>query len=214
MLNSDIDMIEEQNKHIEQEIKRHEQLSSMSDAQKATARQEIHKEIDEMREKNLAKEAQIGDIEQQMVEIKDHVESMIKNFDKSHFNLAVASAMQYDEDTVFSENNVTLYLSELEEHISNFITYLAAREKNPDAPISALPLDTMANKDFEKKEAAIEVPSAHDFANVDDETTTEAGGDEIVTNPKDLYRKFEELANKGYINPNQGTGATSGGGRK
>jgi hypothetical protein len=174
----------------------------MSDAQKATARQEIHKEIDEMREKNLAKEAQIGDIEQQMVEIKEHVESMIKNFDKSHFNLAVASAMQYDEDTVFSENNVTLYLSELEEHISNFITYLAAREKNPDAPISALPLDTMANKDFEKKEAAIEVPSAHDFANVDDETTTEAGGDEIVTNPKDLYRKFEELANKGYINPN------------
>jgi len=209
MLNSDIDMIEEQNKHIEQEIKRHEQLSAMSEAEKETARKKLQKEIDEMRERNQAKEAQITDIEQQMIEIKDHVESMIKQFGGSHFNLAVASAMQYDEDTVFSENNVTLYLSELEEHISNFITYLAAREKNPDAPISALPLDTMANKDFDKKEAAIEVPSAHDFANVDDETT-EGGGDDIVTNPKDLYRKFEELANKGYINPTTGGGAAGG----
>jgi len=150
-----------------------------------------------------------------MVEIKTHVETMINVFGDSHFTLAVASAMQYDEDTVFSENNVTLYLSELEEHISNFITYLAAREKNPDAPISALPLDTMANKDFDKKESAIEVPSAHDFANVDDETTTEAAGDDIVTNPKDLYRKFEELANKGYINPSTGGGAgTDNRGRK
>jgi len=52
------------------------------------------------------------------------------------------------------------------------------------------------------------VPSAHDFANVDDETTE--GGDDIVTNPKDLYRKFEELANKGYINPMSGAAGSSG----
>lgn len=63
----------------------------------------------------------------------------------------------------------------------------------------------MATKDFDKAQAAIEVPSAHDFANVDDET---ADGEEIVTNPKDLYRKFEELANKGYINPNTGAQAS------
>ena len=137
-----------------------------------------------------------------MHEIKDHVQSCVDTFGKSHFNLAVASPMQYDADTIFNENNVTFYLSELEEYISNFITYLAGREKNPDAPISALPLDSMANKDFDKAQSAIEVPSAHDFANVDEETTE--GGDDIVTNPKDLYRKFEELANKGYINPMSG----------
>ncbi len=33
--------------------------------------------------------------------------------------------MQYDEDTQFNENNVTLYLAELEEYISLLITYLA-----------------------------------------------------------------------------------------
>lgn len=49
--------------------------------------------------------------------------------------------MEYDEGTEFNENNVTLYLSELEEYISNFIIFLAQRDKNPDAPISALSLD-------------------------------------------------------------------------
>jgi hypothetical protein len=52
-------------------------------------------------------------------------------------------------------------LSELEEYISNFITFLAQREKNPDAPISALSLDAMANKEFEKGPLLIEnMPSS------------------------------------------------------
>lgn len=46
---------------------------------------------------------------------------------------------------------MTLYLCELEEYISNFITYLAQKEKNPDAPVSALSLADMANKEFDKK---------------------------------------------------------------
>lgn len=203
MLNSDIDMIEEQNKTIAQEIKRHEQLSSMSEAEKANEREQLSQQIQEVREKNASKEAQIADIEAQMAQIKNHVHAMVTGFSTSHFQLAVASHMHYDDDTVFNENNVTLYLSELEEYISAFITYLAQREKNPDAPISALSLDAMANKEFDKGAIVIDAPAAHDFANVDDET---AEGDDIVTNPKDLYRKFEELASKGYINP----GSTQG----
>jgi len=121
---------------------------------------------------------------------------MVEKFESSHFMLAVANHMQYDEDTVFNENNVTLFLSELEEYISCFITFLAQREKNPDAPISALSLDNMANKDFDKVTGAIEVPSAHDFDNLDADTTE---GDDVVTNPKDLYRKYEELEKKGYL---------------
>jgi coiled-coil domain-containing protein 63/114 len=63
MLNSDIDLIEEQNKSIEQEIKRHEELSSMSDAEKENARANLQKQIDEIKNKNAGKEAQICDIE-------------------------------------------------------------------------------------------------------------------------------------------------------
>jgi hypothetical protein len=91
-----------------------------------------------------------------------------------------------------------VYLSELEEFISNFITYLAQREKNPDAPISALSLDTMSNKEFEKGPMAIDnIPNSNSFNNnfEDDQTTEE----EIITNKRDLFRKFEEFANKGYI---------------
>jgi hypothetical protein len=36
--------------------------------------------------------------------------------------------MHYDEETQFNENNVTLYLAEAEEYISNMITYLAAKD--------------------------------------------------------------------------------------
>lgn len=97
----------------------------MSEAEKSTAKEQLQKEIDDMRTMNAAKEAQIGDIENQMCEIKDHVAEMVNKFEDSHFSLAVATHMQYDEDTVFNENNVTLYLSELEEFVSSFITYLA-----------------------------------------------------------------------------------------
>jgi hypothetical protein len=121
---------------------------------------------------------------------------MVDKFKESHFKLSVAAHMQYDEDLQFNENNVTLYLSELEEYVSSFITFLAQREKNPDAPISALSLDTMANKEFEKGPINIEAPNSTDYNNIDETATEE---DEIVTNAKDLYRRFEDLASKGYV---------------
>jgi hypothetical protein len=51
--------------------------------------------------------------------------------------------MQYDEDTQFNENNVTMYLAELEEYVSLLITYLAYKQENPDAAISSLSLERM-----------------------------------------------------------------------
>merc|ERR1719195_92403 len=110
---------------------------------------------------------------------------MVGKFNDSRFSLAVASHQQYDESTQFNENNVTTYLTELEEYISSFITYLAHREKNPDAHISALSLDNMTNKEFDKGAIAIDAPNAHDFVAMEDETTVE---DEIVTNPIEKYK--------------------------
>jgi len=145
------------------------------------------------------KEVQINDIETQMLDIKDVAWKMVTGFKESHFFLAVAQHMQYDEDLTFNENNVTMYLAELEEYISLLITYLAHREKNPDAAFSALSLENMEPKPPKKDPLNIDAPSANDYANIEDDATAE---DEIVTNPRDLYRKFEELANKGYIGGN------------
>ena len=87
--------------------------------------------------------------------IRDYVKDMVMLFKKSHFFLSVAQSMHYDEDTQFKENNVTMYLAELEEYISLFITYLAYKQENPDAAISSLSLDRMNNKEFDKGPANV-----------------------------------------------------------
>ena len=59
MLNSEIDMIEEQNKNIEAEIKRHEQLHEMNENDKAEVKQNLVKEMADMKDQISAKESQI-----------------------------------------------------------------------------------------------------------------------------------------------------------
>jgi hypothetical protein len=199
MLNSDIDTIETKNNAIKAEIHHHQQLKQMSEQEKESMRDSLAKEIAEYKENNLAKHQQIKSIETQMSQIKDCVERMCSGFRNSRmFKLAVASHMAYDEGTQFNENNVTQYLAELEEFISSFIQHLAQREKNPDAPISALSLDAMTNKEFDKGPMAIEnIPNSNAFNNnFEDDATAE---DEIITNKRDLFKKFEEFASKGYI---------------
>ena len=72
--------------------------------------------------------------------------------------------MPYNDGTEFNEKNVTQYLAELEEHISNFIIFVAQREKNPDAPISALSLDQIPLKEDQKGPLNIEnMPNPNSF---------------------------------------------------
>ena len=85
-----------------------------------------------------------------MIKIKEFVKNMVDLFKQSQFFLSVAQHMQYDEETQFKENNVTMYLAELEEYVSLLITYLAYKQENPDAAISSLSLEKMALKEFDK----------------------------------------------------------------
>jgi len=57
--------------------------------------------------------------------LKNYARDMVELFGQSQFFLSVAHPMQYDDDTQFNENNVTMYLAELEEYISLMITYMA-----------------------------------------------------------------------------------------
>lgn len=134
------------------------------------------------------KDNQIKNIEQQMITIKTHVFNMVDNFKKSHFFLSVAQNAQYDDDTVFNENNVIQYLAELEEYISLFITYLAYKQENPDAAISSLSLEKMAIKEFDKNQLNIDAPSSQEVMMADDMDTE----DEVTTDPRQLYKRFEE----------------------
>lgn len=199
VLNSEIDMIDEQNKNIREELKTHAEVNAMTTKQKEEAKANLQVEIDDAKAAINSKESQIKDIENQMIRIKDFVWTMITHFNESRFQLAVASHQQYDEDTQFNENNVTMYLTELEEYISQFVTYLAQREKNPDAHISALPLDIMTKKDFFAEPIAIEAPNITDFVSMEDETNAD---EEIVTNSNEVYRKYEAMAARGYFGMN------------
>lgn len=125
-----------------------------------------------------------------MIMIKKNVQTMVDNFKKSHFYLSVASNAQYDDDTVFNENNVIVYLSELEEYISLFITYLAYKQDNADAAISSLSLEKMTAKEFDKNQIGIDPPNSNDIGNMGDDLETE---DEVTTDPRMLYKRFEEM---------------------
>ena len=205
MLNSEIDMIEEQNKTIEAEIKRHEELGEMTEKEKDQMRQQQKKQLMELEDQMKEKDNQIKTIENQMITIKNFVWNMVDNFKKSHFFLSVAQNAQYDEDTVFNENNVVLYLAELEEYISLFITYLAYKQENPDAAISSLNLEKMGIKEFDKRHMEIEAPSSTEVNIMNDDLETE---DEVTTDPKQLYKRFEDLWTKdnpsGSVAPGQG----------
>ena len=89
-LNSEIDMIEEQNKNIEKEINRHEELGSLNDKEKENLRCKLREEIAQQNQMREDKINQITTIEGQMVEIKNNVKSMVDEFKKSHFFLSVA----------------------------------------------------------------------------------------------------------------------------
>ena len=63
MLNSEIDMIEEQNKNIENEIKKHEELGDMTEKEKLNMRKNLNNEIEDIKNQTFTKESQIQDIE-------------------------------------------------------------------------------------------------------------------------------------------------------
>jgi hypothetical protein len=79
---------------------------------------------------------------------------MVGLFKRSRFFLSVAARMNY-EGITFTENNVIQYLAELEEYISSLITYVAYKRDEPHAAISAIPLDKLNAKDFNRKEISV-----------------------------------------------------------
>lgn len=80
---------------------------------------------------------------------------MVEMFKRSKFYLSVATKMRYDENFSFTENNIVSFLAELEEYICSLITYTAFKRDDINAAISAIPLERLNNKDFNKKEIAV-----------------------------------------------------------
>ena len=90
--------------------------------------------------------------------LQQHVERMVEMFKRSRFFLSVAQKMSYEEGFLFNEGNIVQYLAELEEYISSLITYTAFKKDDPNAAISAIPLEKLNQKDFQRKDLAVSNP--------------------------------------------------------
>lgn len=51
--------------------------------------------------------------------------------------------MSYEDGFSFTENNIVQYLAELEEYVSSLITYTAFKRDEPNAAVSAIPLERL-----------------------------------------------------------------------
>ena len=89
--------------------------------------------------------------------VQQHVEMMVEMFKRSKFYLSVATKMNYDEGFIFSESNIVSFLAELEEYICSLITYTAFKRDDPQAAISAIPLDKLLIKDFNRKDITVSI---------------------------------------------------------
>ena len=134
--------------------------------------------------------------------IQKEVEKMIRKFKKSKFDLAVANPMTYDENTVFNENNIVQYLAEVEEYISSLITYVAVKRDDPNAAISSVPLEKLNNKEFNKKEWAIDAPvdTERDISSLGGGKTEIGEDDDVIVGSKQLYQKFLDMVGRKQIN--------------
>ena len=198
VLNSGIDTIEEQNKAVSNEIKSLEELTNMSEVQKQEKAVTLKQEISDVKSSMELQEREMQELESNMSKIQSGVQKMVTQFQMSKFRPAVTQPMNYDEETVFNNKNVTMFLAELEEYISELITHNEYKKNNPNAAISAIPLERLQPKSQDKGGLKPELPSKEEIKITED--IQEGDEDkELVVKGKDLYKKFEDLVKKNQI---------------
>jgi fructose-1,6-bisphosphatase len=74
MLNTEIDTIEEQNKTISNEIRKHEMKGDLSEKEKQQAIEDLKAEIDAANENMMAKEGKNKEMEDKLLKMQKNVE--------------------------------------------------------------------------------------------------------------------------------------------
>lgn len=96
--------------------------------------------------------------------------------------------MTYDEETFFNEKNATVYMAELEEYIGQLITCLAYKKEQPNAAISAIPLEQLGVKEFAKGKNYVDTSNDEKFSMEKGEDDGER--EDLAYNEKELFDKF------------------------
>jgi len=124
------------------------------------------------------------------------VQDMVHKFKVARLNTQISRGMVYDDQTVFNESNIQTYLSELEELITRLITQVAAIRGDPNAPISAMNMNHLTLKDFNKKPLRVDLPMDAGMMSMggksDMDTQEELIEVEIMQDSKKCYAFFAE----------------------
>ena len=156
MLNTETDALEESNKEIKEQIEKIKERGNLSEQEKINLKASLENEIRMIEEEVERGHIEYQEIKQTFAKVQTYVEKMVLMFKQSRFFLSVAQKMNYDDGFVFTENNIVQYLAELEEYIASLITYTAFKRDDPNAAVSAIPLPELPQKEFNKKDMAID----------------------------------------------------------
>ena len=189
-LGQETDQLQEANNHAKQMIADHKKSEAVEEIDREKRKQELEHEIESLRQTINKSNEEKDNFKTDLRVIQSNVEKMVRLFNKCKFFLAVANQMSYEEGTNFNDTNVVQYLAELEEYISSLITYAAFRKEEPFAAISAIPLEKIPKKEFEKTRYAVKEPLYTQIEGAQEGQTVE---DDSIVNSNDLYKKFNFL---------------------
>ena len=151
-------------------------------------------ENNELRDKILEHTREINEQEAEFNEVQLLCQDLVLDFKDANFHTNVATQMQYDEHTMFTEGNVTNYLAELEEYFSSLITYTAHKKGDPNASVSSVPLGSLINKDWLAREMNIDPAFDITVHTQNDQEEEEATPDVNL-----LYERFQEKVERNLI---------------
>lgn len=194
-LNQETDILEENNRYLDQEIERYEQLSKMTTQELQDRLSQMRAHANDLKAEIKEANSQCSSMQNNFQEVQQMVQKMVEKFKTAKFTAKVAATQHYDENTVFNENNVTNYLAELEEYISNLITFVSIQRNDVNAAISSVPLDTLTVKTHDNTQLKIDAPPEAS-QNYPPEFEDEGGEESTCYDAKELYRRYAEHMEK------------------
>jgi 4-hydroxy-3-methylbut-2-enyl diphosphate reductase IspH len=116
---------------------------------------DMGEESEDLKRQIMLNNEEVDEVQGEFDEIQQVVMMLVEKFQEAKFATKVGNKMQYNDQTTFNENNITLYLAELEEYFATLIAYIANQRGDQNAAISYIPLDQLNEKVFDKKEMQI-----------------------------------------------------------
>jgi hypothetical protein len=106
----------------------------------------------EIKRDSFDREEEIERIKKMITDMQTPISKAMIKFKDSMLaeSISVSQDMVYDENTIFNEGNITQYLAEAEEYISNLLAVVANKSNLENPIIKALPLDKMVQKNFNR----------------------------------------------------------------